>query len=67
MTGPVTDPLRRTPMPYDIKDLALAPKGRLRMEWAERSMPVLRMVRADFAKKRPLKGLRISACLHVTS
>jgi len=54
-------------MDYDVKDMTLAPKGRLRMEWAERSMPVLRLIRADFARKRPLKGLRISACLHVTS
>jgi adenosylhomocysteinase len=54
-------------MDHDVKDLTLAPKGRLRMEWAERSMPVLRLIRADFAKNRPLKGLRISACLHVTS
>jgi adenosylhomocysteinase len=54
-------------MDHDVKDMALAPKGRLRMEWAERSMPVLRLIQADFAKNRPLKGLRVSACLHVTS
>ncbi len=54
-------------MDHDVKDMALAPKGRLRMEWAERSMPVLRLIAADFAKNRPLKGLRVSACLHVTS
>jgi len=54
-------------MDHDVKDMALAPKGRLRMEWAERSMPVLRLIKGDFAKGRPLKGLRIAACLHVTS
>jgi len=54
-------------MDYDIKDMALAAKGRLRMEWAERSMPVLKMIKATFAKSKPLRGLRISACLHVTS
>ncbi len=54
-------------MDHDVKDMALAPKGRLRMEWAERSMPVLRLIKGDFAKSRPLKGLRIAACLHVTS
>jgi adenosylhomocysteinase len=51
----------------DVKDMTLAGKGRLRMEWAERSMPVLRMIKRDFAKTKPLKGVRISACLHVTS
>jgi adenosylhomocysteinase len=54
-------------MDHDLKDLSLAPKGRLRMEWAARSMPVLGLIKKDFAKSRPLRGLRISACLHVTS
>jgi adenosylhomocysteinase len=52
---------------HDIKDIALADEGRRRTEWAERSMPVLRQIRARFAKERPLKGTRLSACLHVTT
>lgn len=54
-------------MNYDIKDINLAPKGKLRIEWAERDMPVLRQIRARFKKKKPLKGLTIAACLHVTT
>ncbi len=54
-------------MNYDIKDIALAREGRLRMEWAARSMPVLAMIKKTFAEGRPLRGLRISGCLHVTS
>ena len=53
--------------PHDVKDLGLAEKGRGRIEWAERSMPVLADIRKRFAKEKPLKGLRVSACLHVTS
>ncbi len=52
---------------YDIKDVKLAEGGRRRIEWAAREMPVLRMVRERFEKERPLAGIRISACLHVTS
>lgn len=52
---------------YDVKDLNLADEGRRRTEWAERSMPVLRQIRARFAKDKPLQGRRLSACLHVTS
>ena len=52
---------------YDVKDLALADEGRRRVEWAERSMPVLRLIKERFAKEQPLKGRRMSACLHVTS
>jgi len=52
---------------YDVKDLRLAPQGRMRIEWAEESMPVLRLVRKRFAKERPLRGVRIAACLHVTT
>lgn len=52
---------------YDIKDITLAEGGRLRIEWAEREMPVLRSIKERFAKERPLQGLRISACLHVTT
>jgi adenosylhomocysteinase len=52
---------------FDIKDPSLAEGGRRRIEWAEREMPVLRIIRERFEKERPLKGLRVSACLHVTS
>ena len=52
---------------YDIKDLKLAEKGKLKMEWAERYMPVLSSIKQRFAKEKPLKNIRISACLHVTS
>jgi adenosylhomocysteinase len=52
---------------YDIKDIKLAEGGRRRIDWAEREMPVLRLIRERFAKERPLKGLRIAACLHVTT
>lgn len=52
---------------FDIKDSKLAEGGRLRIEWAEREMPVLRRIRERFAKERPLDGLRVSACLHVTT
>src|ERR671921_308567 len=52
---------------YDIKDIELAEMGRDRIVWAEKEMPVLRLIRERFAKERPLEGLRISACLHVTS
>ncbi len=52
---------------YDIKDINLADKGRLRMDWAAKEMPVLRLIEARFAKERPLEGIRIAACLHVTS
>ncbi len=52
---------------HDVKDLSLADRGRFRIQWAENDMPVLRQIRARFEKERPLKGLRIAACLHVTS
>jgi adenosylhomocysteinase len=52
---------------YDIRDIALANEGKRRTEWAERSMPVLRQIRGRFAKEQPLKGRRLSACLHVTT
>ncbi|HBG75062.1 MAG: adenosylhomocysteinase [Chloroflexi bacterium GWB2_49_20] len=52
---------------FDIKDSTLAEGGRRRIEWSEREMPVLRLIRERFEKERPLKGLRVSACLHVTS
>ncbi len=54
-------------MDYDIKDIQLAAKGRLRIEWAEKSMKVLRTIRERFEAEKPLKGIRLSACLHVTT
>jgi adenosylhomocysteinase len=52
---------------FDVKDLNLADMGRNRINWAENEMPVLRLIRERFEKERPLAGLRVSACLHVTS
>jgi len=52
---------------FDIKDLNLAEGGRRRIDWAEREMPVLRQIRDRFSKEKPLKGIRLSACLHVTT
>ncbi len=54
-------------MDYDIKDIGLAEEGRLRIEWAGQSMPVLGQIKERFAKERPLEGVRIGACLHVTT
>ncbi len=54
-------------MDFDIKDINLADKGRLRIEWAEQNMPVLRLIRNRFKKEKPLTGVRLSACLHVTT
>ena len=54
-------------VPGDVRDLNLAREGRARIEWAERSMPVLRAIRARFKREKPLKGLRVGACLHVTT
>ncbi len=55
------------PVACDIKDIALAEIGKRRIEWACQSMPVLRNIRKQFIKSQPLAGLRLSACLHVTS
>jgi len=52
---------------YDIKDTSLASAGKLRIEWAGREMPVLRLIKQRFTKEKPLKGIRISACLHITT
>ena len=51
----------------DIKDKSLAPKGKLRIEWADNQMPVLKMIRERFEKEKPLAGLKMSCCLHVTT
>ena len=52
---------------FDVKDLALAPEGLSRIEWADRQMPVLAAIRERFEREQPLSGYRVSACLHVTS
>jgi len=54
-------------MNYDVKDLGLAQKGKLRIEWAGMQMPVLGLIKERFKREKPLKGLKIAACLHVTS
>ena len=54
-------------MKYDIKDMGLAEKGKLRIEWANMNMPVLNLIKERFRKERSLEGIKISACLHVTT
>ncbi|MBW1770939.1 MAG: adenosylhomocysteinase, partial [Deltaproteobacteria bacterium] len=54
-------------MEYDVKELKLAKEGKLRVEWAKQSMPVLDRIKERFAKDKPLKGIRLGACLHVTT
>ena len=54
-------------MDGDVRDLGLAEKGRERIEWADGEMPVLALIRERFEKERPLGGVRIGACLHVTT
>jgi len=67
MTSPAsTAPTAALPA-HDVTDLGLAAEGVRRIEWAEREMPVLRLIRERFARERPLAGLRIGACLHVTT
>jgi adenosylhomocysteinase len=56
-----------TTIPSDVADIRSAPAGKLRIEWANQEMPVLAAIRARFEKEKPLRGLRIAACLHVTS
>src|SRR5204862_7147128 len=52
---------------HDVKDLKLAPAGKKRILWADTDMPVLARIRERFAREKPLAGLRMSACLHVTA
>src|SRR6266852_355956 len=52
---------------HDIKDISLAPQGKKRIDWAEREMPVLRLIRERFASEQPLKGTRLIACAHITT
>ncbi len=54
-------------MEYDVKDKGLAPEGKLRIEWAARTMPVLGTIKKRFAAEKPLDGVRVAACLHVTT
>ncbi len=54
-------------MDYDVKDISLAEEGKLKIEWAEVTMPVLRLIKKRFKRERPLAGVRITACLHVTT
>jgi adenosylhomocysteinase len=61
MANPVTS------LQYDIKDINLAPQGKQRIEWADREMPVLRLIRERFEKEKPLTGVRMVACAHVTT
>ena len=61
MTATVTQPN------YEVKDLALAPKGNQRIEWAAREMPVIKQIRERFAQEKPLAGIRLVACCHVTT
>jgi len=56
-----------TTVPHDVKDLRLADKGLLRIEWAWKEMPVLQLIEEEFRRERPLEGARIAACLHVTT
>src|SRR3990170_8103617 len=52
---------------HDVTDLRLADEGRLRIEWAAREMPVLALIGERFAREKPLRNLRVAACLHVTT
>ncbi|HXI74025.1 MAG TPA: adenosylhomocysteinase [Pyrinomonadaceae bacterium] len=52
---------------HDIKDVSLAPQGKKRIDWAEREMPVLRLIRERFGNEQPLKGVRLVACAHITT
>src|SRR5436190_8788385 len=61
MTASATSPS------HDVTDLGLAARGTRRVEWAEREMPVLRLIRERFEREKPLQGVRIGACLHVTT
>ncbi|MFH1169199.1 MAG: adenosylhomocysteinase [Chloroflexota bacterium] len=56
-----------TPLRYEVKDPSLAAAGKQRIEWAYREMPVVRLIRQRFAAERPLEGVRVSGCLHITT
>ena len=59
--------VRSTLPAHDVADLSLATEGVRRIEWAEREMPVLRLIRERFERERPLAGVTVAACLHVTT
>ena len=67
MTSPATTPRTAALPAHDVTDLGLAAEGIRRISWAEREMPVLRLIRERFERERPLEGIRIGACLHVTT
>src|SRR5436189_5589353 len=52
---------------HDIKDISLAPQGKKRIDWAEREMPVLRLIRERFGEEKPLAGVKLVACAHITT
>ena len=52
---------------YDVKDISLAAHGKQRIEWSEREMPVLRLIRERFGEEKPLKGIKLLACAHITT
>jgi adenosylhomocysteinase len=52
---------------FDVKDMGLAAQGKQRIEWAEREMPVLRLIRERFAEEKPLSGVKLLACAHITT
>src|SRR5436190_19628180 len=56
-----------TSMDYDIKDINLAPQGKQRIVWADREMPVLRLIRERFEAEKPLAGIKLVACAHITT
>ena len=58
--------MRQTTIKHEVKDLSLAENGKKQIEWANRDMPVLELIRKRFEKEQPLKGIRIAACCHVT-
>jgi adenosylhomocysteinase len=60
-------PVMEAPMKYDVKDIKLAAEGQRRIDWAAREMPVLRAIRERVEKQKPFKGVRVAACLHVTT
>ena len=55
------------PVEFDVKDISLSKNGRQRIEWAEREMPVLRLIRERFAEEKPLTGVKLVACAHITT
>src|SRR3954470_14053778 len=67
MTAPIDTQPTASRLGHDIADASLTPEGVRRIEWAEREMPVLRLIRERFERERPLDGIRIGACLHVTT